>query len=246
MKNSEMVPNSRNGIGTRLTALVAKAGGITEVTEKTGWAVSSLRRWMNGETAIKLEDAQELCGMTDSSLEWLASGSGAVTAAGSDESGLSVVPGDDGGAALAVPAGLLNGGRAGCKAYQVHGDAMLPSLPPGSTVVVDSKQAQLLDGQVYMLTLGGAVLPHDVHSALVLVFAAAVHKCIGQLRVLEAPEQLDVATFPESVELLHVLGLVRNFLAETCPVAQQCQCSNRFCKQSAMTYPVAPVRGHRP
>ena len=156
MKNSEMVPNSRNGIGTRLTALVAKAGGITEVTDKTGWAVSSLRRWMKGETAIKLEDAQELCGMTDSSLEWLASGSGAVTAAGSDESGLSVVPGDDGGAALAVPAGLLNGGRAGCKAYQVHGDAMLPSLPPGSTVVVDSKQAQLLDGQVYMLTLGGA------------------------------------------------------------------------------------------
>lgn len=156
MKNSEMVPNSRNGIGTRLTALVAKAGGIAEVTEKTGWAVSSLRRWMNGETAIKLEDAQEICGMTDSSLEWLASGAGPVSAAGSSESGLSVVPGADGDAALAVPAGLLPGGRTGCSAHQVHGDAMLPSLSPGSTVVVDRNQTQLLDGQVYMLTLGGA------------------------------------------------------------------------------------------
>lgn len=155
-KNSKFVPISKDGIGTRLTALVAKLGGVPIVSGKMGLAGNTLRRWMSGEGMIRLDDAAVICAESDASLEWLATGTGPVSAAGSSESGLSVVPGAGGDAALAVPAGLLPGGRTGCSAHQVHGDAMLPSLPPGSTVVVDRNQTQLLDGQVYMLTLGGA------------------------------------------------------------------------------------------
>lgn len=157
MKNSEMVPFSRNEIGTRVTAVVAKAGGINEVVKKTGWAVSSLRRWMNGDTPIKLEDAQQLCEMTETSLGWLATGVGATEYEGSTVDGLAVIQDAEARAVIAVNSALLGAERLNHQAYKVHGDAMLPALPPGATAIVDGSQVELLDGQIYMLSLGGAV-----------------------------------------------------------------------------------------
>ena len=66
------------------------------------------------------------------------------------------------------------------------------------TFIPEQTSAEQGGGQ--QIDVSGA--PHDIHAALILVLAAAVHERVRHLRILEASEQLYVATFPESVQFL--------------------------------------------
>src|SRR5690606_16082167 len=91
--DSKRAPEIKNGIGTRLATVVARLGGIAQVAKTTDLSPSTLRRYINEETDVKLGDAARLCRMAGFSLEWLADGTGEPGAVETELDDYALIPG---------------------------------------------------------------------------------------------------------------------------------------------------------
>ena len=159
--------------------VVAKLGGVPSVTEKTSFKASTLHRYMNGETEIKLSDAAVLCRMAGFSLEWLAEGSGepgSEVAAETEPDDYALIPGYN----VQVSAG--NGSaineeqvtrklafrRKWLRFRGLHeknlvvvfakGDSMEPTISDNNTIMVDTSDNVPQDGRMYVIRVDDHLL----------------------------------------------------------------------------------------
>ena len=177
-KSSEMVPKTENEIGTRLKTIVARIGGAQAVADQTEISLSSLRRYINGDTDIKLQDASLLCSMAGVSLAWLANGEGEPSAedkaANSDE--YAYIPGyniqvsaGNGTSVDQEPVTRLLAFRRKWLAFRglhekdlavvfAKGDSMEPTISDNNTIMVDRSDSIPQDGRMYVMRVDGHLL----------------------------------------------------------------------------------------
>lgn len=174
-EDSKMVPDTKNGIGTRFEVVVTRLGGVAHVAKTTDLSASTLRRYINEETDIKLGDAARLCRMAGLSLEWLADGTGdsGETQATDD---YAYIPGYD----IQVSAG--NGSaidneqvtrRLAFRRKWLHfrglhenhlvvvfakGDSMEPTISDNNTIMVDTSDNTPQDGRMYVIRVDDHLL----------------------------------------------------------------------------------------
>src|SRR5690606_21125129 len=177
--DSKMVPETKNGIGTRLETVVARLGGIAQVAKTTDLSPSTLRRYINEETDVKLGDAARLCRMAGFSLEWLADGTGEPggdIAVETEPDDYALIPGYN----VQVSAGngsAINEEQVTRKlAFRrkwlnfrglheknlvvvfAKGDSMEPTISDNNTIMVDTSDNVPQDGRMYVIRVDDHLL----------------------------------------------------------------------------------------
>ena len=84
--DANSVPNPENGIGTRIAEVAEKLGSRKKAAEAAGVSVSTLNRWITGESVPVFAGVARLCLAAGVSLDWVATGSAVTTRASSGRS----------------------------------------------------------------------------------------------------------------------------------------------------------------
>jgi phage repressor protein C with HTH and peptisase S24 domain len=72
--DANSVPNPDNGIGTRIAEVAEKLGSRKKAAEAAGVSVSTLNRWITGESVPVFAGVARLCLAAEISLDWVAFG----------------------------------------------------------------------------------------------------------------------------------------------------------------------------
>lgn len=178
------------GFAGRLGAVVEQAGGIAAVVKATGISDSQLRRYIAGAAEPPFGNVVALAEHCGIGLEWLAYG-GESPSSGAHFRGR-IVSSDD---VVMIPvlsiraaagAGSVNHSQAvvdqfptpkallrkigasveNVQAIRAVGDSMSPTIDDGSLVLVDRAQHDVLDGGIYVVSLGDEVRIKRIHKTM--------------------------------------------------------------------------------
>ena len=216
-ESPEKVLLRKNGIGTRLRDVVAKLGGGKPAVENADFALSTLNRYIAGESQIGLEDAADMCARAGVSLEWLATGAGepqipgaAASVGGDDLVGeYALIPGYDvhasAGNGSIVPSSEVPTRRLAFRQRWLQhrglnerdlvlvfakGDSMEPTISDNNTLMVDTSEQRAEDGGIYVIRHG----EHLVVKRTQLVFGQGIRLISDNKAYPEQMVDFDAAT----------------------------------------------------
>lgn len=189
--NKNSVPLLTAGIGTRISEISPRVGGKKELAKMAGLSESQLHRIVSGDSAAKIENIVAIAKAANVSLLWLATGEGAMgdDQAGSETSELeeefALVPGYNiqvsagHGAfpdAFETPTRKLAFRHKWLRFRGLHvkdlvlvfarGDSMEPTISDNNTLMVDTSQRDLQDGNIYVIRTDGHLIVKRVQQLL--------------------------------------------------------------------------------
>lgn len=216
-ESPEKVLLRKNGIGTRLRGVVAKLGGGKPAVENADFALSTLNRYIAGESQIGLEDAADMCARAGVSLMWLVTGEGDAHAPNFDkelpgsalDSEYALIPGYDihasaGNGNLVPEAEIPTRRLAFRQRWLQHrglnerdlvlvfakGDSMEPTIADNNTLMVDTSEKRAEDGGIYVIRHG----EHLVVKRTQLVFGQGIRLISDNKAYPEQMVDFDAAT----------------------------------------------------
>lgn len=210
-------------IGSRIAEVAERVGGKKRLAQLSGVSESQLYRYIAGQSQPTIEPVVAMARSADISLEWLATGRGAATAAGEGVAEapppyvadgtfvpvprLEVRVGDAADADLLQPGEYafrldwLSGHAldpAHLALIAAHGDAMAPLIGDGEVVLVDRRVPRVEREGVYVVALDGWLLPKILQ-----------HGLDGALYVRSAnPDYREFVLSAERAAALRVVGRV--------------------------------------
>ena len=224
-ESPEKVLLRKNGIGTRLRGVVAKLGGGKQAVENADFALSTLNRYIAGESQIGLEDAADMCAKAGVSLNWLVTGEGEPHAPKFDTevpssslgSEYALIPGYDihasAGNGILTPDSEIPTRRLAFRYRWLQhrglnerdlvlvfakGDSMEPTIADNNTLMVNTSEQRPEDGGIYVIRHGD----HLVVKRTQLVFGEGIRLISDNKAYPEQMISFDAATD------LHVVGRV--------------------------------------
>lgn len=178
------------GFAERLGQSIDAAGGVRPAMKATGISDSQLRRYVSGESEPTVSKLRAMAEFTGTSLEWLVYGRGAILSDDQIRGGLAssedaiLVPILD--IRAAAGSGSINSepaelGRApfsrtffrtrgvspeAAQLIRSTGVSMSPTIADRALVMVDRFSRDLVDGDIYVVSLGDEVRIKRVHKSI--------------------------------------------------------------------------------
>ncbi|WP_417595041.1 XRE family transcriptional regulator [Oceanospirillum sp.] len=191
--NKNSVPLLTAGIGTRISEVSPRVGGKKELAKMAGLSESQLHRIVSGDSVAKIETIVAIAKAANVSLQWLATGEGRMVLgddqAGSEASELeeefALVPGYNVQVSAghgALPDAFEKPTRKlafrhkwlrfrGLRVKDLvlvfaKGDSMEPTISDNNTLMVDTSQRDLQDGNIYVIRTDGHLIVKRVQQLL--------------------------------------------------------------------------------
>ena len=221
-KASEAVPNTDNGIGTRISEISERLGGRKSAAQAAGVALSTFHRWLAGDSVPALDSIARLTQKAGVSLDWLATGKGQMLLDDSANDAVQEVIGMDDYAFVPLYDAQCSAGdgawNEGCRvlthisftryslrkqgltpehlsAIRIDGDSMEPVLQNGDTVLIDHTRTAIEGEGIYILRLDGHL------------YAKRLQRNFDGVAIISANTAYDRVVVPrDRLDELHIIG----------------------------------------